>query len=109
VVSGSDEGNIRIWKSRASEKLGVMSRKEKEAKDHRDKLVEKWKHVGEVKKIHRQRYLPKAIHNAQRLRRTMLEARRKRDENRRAHTRKDIAEKMRPKPARKVAVERVDA
>ncbi|GAA96704.1 uncharacterized protein L969DRAFT_245917 [Mixia osmundae IAM 14324] len=85
IVSGSDDGNLRIWKARASDKLGVSSTKELAKKQYRDTLRDKWQHVGEVGKIERQRMLPKAIHNATRLDRDMVDARKRKEENRQAH------------------------
>jgi WD repeat and SOF domain-containing protein 1 len=58
----------------------------------------------------RQRYLPKPIHNAETLRRTMLDARRQKEENRRAHAPKSLGqEALRPKNAKGVVVERVES
>ncbi|KAH8924244.1 WD40 repeat-like protein [Atractiella rhizophila] len=108
LLTGSEDGNVRIWKWRSSEKLGVLDGKEKEAREVRYALRKKWRHVGEVKRIERQRYLPKNIKNQQKLRTTMLESRRKKEENRIRHTKKEIADTMRPKPERKRNIERVD-
>lgn len=89
VLSGSDDGNVRIWKARASGKLGTMSTKELSKMEYRDSLREKWKDVGEVGKIERQRFVPKAIHNATRLRREMDGAEKRKEGNRRRHAPKN--------------------
>ncbi|TSK20212.1 Regulating synaptic membrane exocytosis protein 2 [Bagarius yarrelli] len=44
ILSGSDEMNIRIWKANASEKLGVLSSREKAAIHYNQKLKEKFQH-----------------------------------------------------------------
>lgn len=58
-----------------------------------------------------QRFLPKPIHNAEKLRRTMLDARAKKEENRRAHAPKGLAESgaLKPKPAKKAMIQRVES
>ncbi len=110
VLSGSDDSNLRVWKARAGDKLGVVDKREQARKEYRDGLREKWGSVAEVSKLERQRFLPKPIHNAEVLRRTMLDARTKKEENRRKHAPKGVAEeKLRPKAARKAAIARVES
>ena len=53
VMSGSDDGNLRLWKSRASDKLGILSTRELAKRQYRDTLREKWGNVGEVSKLER--------------------------------------------------------
>lgn len=53
VLTGSDDGNIRIWKAKASEKLGVITARERAAIEYRTTLREKWKMDREVGKISR--------------------------------------------------------
>jgi len=53
VLSGSDEGNIRIWKAKASEKLGVVTARERAAIEYRNKLKERWAVDAEVARISR--------------------------------------------------------
>lgn len=53
ILSGSDDGNVRIWKARASDKLGIVAGRERAAQEYRAKLREKWKHDPEVGKIER--------------------------------------------------------
>ncbi|ADM11017.1 WD40 repeat-containing protein [Encephalitozoon intestinalis ATCC 50506] len=63
IVSGSDEGSIRLWKSHASKKLGPLSRKEKDAFRYSEVLKEKYKEVHEISRISRHRFLPKPLKN----------------------------------------------
>ena len=53
VLSGSDDSNVRIWKAKASEKLGIINTRERAAIEYRDSLKEKWKFDPEVGKIQR--------------------------------------------------------
>jgi DDB1- and CUL4-associated factor 13 len=61
IVSGSDDTNVRLWKARASEKLGQLTPREESAMQYRQALVKKYEHLPEVKKIHRSRKIPKTI------------------------------------------------
>ncbi|KAM0791504.1 hypothetical protein ACM66B_005957 [Microbotryomycetes sp. NB124-2] len=109
VLSGSDDSNLRIWRANAADKLGVVDRREKARKEYRDALREKWGTVGEVAKLERQRFLPKSIHSAERLRREMLDSRMRKEENRRAHAPKGVSQdQLKPKPAKKAAISRVE-
>lgn len=53
VISGSDDGNVRIWKAKASEKLGITTARERAAIEYRESLKDRWKHDQEVGKISR--------------------------------------------------------
>ena len=53
VLSGSDDGNVRIWKARASDKLGVIDARERAAMEYRDSLKERWKMDAEVGRVAR--------------------------------------------------------
>ncbi|KIY68889.1 WD40 repeat-like protein [Cylindrobasidium torrendii FP15055 ss-10] len=101
LLSGSDDGNLRIWKSNASEKMGVVNSRERAAIEYRDELVNRWKMDKEVGRVARARNLPKPVHQASKLKTTMLEAQRVKEERRRKHTRSGDSK---PKAARKKAV-----
>jgi len=87
VLSGSDEGNVRIWKARASDKLAVVNTREKAAMEYRDALRERWKFDDEIGKVSRSRRIPTPVHKTARLKHTMLDAQRVKEERRRKHTR----------------------
>ncbi|KAK1173290.1 DDB1- and CUL4-associated factor 13 [Huso huso] len=86
ILCGSDEMNIRLWKANASEKLGVITPREKAALNYSEKLKEKFQHHPQIKRIARHRHLPKAIFNQSKELRVMKEARRKKEMNRRKHS-----------------------
>jgi len=50
VLSGSD---VQIWKAKASEKLGVVTARERAATEYRNKLKERWVVDAEVARISR--------------------------------------------------------
>ncbi|KAF9045544.1 WD40 repeat-like protein [Panaeolus papilionaceus] len=101
VMSGSDDGNVRIWKANASEKLGVVTARERATIEYRDKLKERWMVDKEVERVVRTRHLPKSIKQTNKLKATMLDARRVKEERRRKHTRSG---ESKPKPERKKVV-----
>ena len=53
VLTGSDDGNVRIWKAKASEKLGIITARERAALEYRESLKERWKMDSEVGKVMR--------------------------------------------------------
>ncbi|KAF5346611.1 hypothetical protein D9757_013099 [Collybiopsis confluens] len=101
VLSGSDDGNVRIWKGKASEKLGIVTARERAAIEYKSSLVERWKMDKEVGKVVRKRHLPKPVYAAHKLKNTMLDSRRVKEERKRKHTR---ASESKPKAERKKVV-----
>lgn len=63
IVSGSDDGNVRVWKAVSNQQLGQVTTREQAAHDYRNALVRRYQHVPEVRKISRARRIPKAIKN----------------------------------------------
>lgn len=109
---------MRIWKARASDKLGIITARERAAIEYRESLKERWKMDAEVGKVSRcvftpfelvhrfdckcrSRHIPKPVYKAAQLKRTMLEARRVKEERRRKHSR---AGESKPKADRKQTV-----
>ncbi|CAL9038811.1 unnamed protein product [Musa banksii] len=86
LISGSDDTNLRLWKAKSSEQMGVLLPRERKKQEYLDAVKERYKHLPEVKRIVRHRHLPKPIYKAAALRRTMIEAENKRDQKRRAHS-----------------------
>ncbi|XP_002737907.1 DDB1- and CUL4-associated factor 13-like [Saccoglossus kowalevskii] len=86
VLSGSDETNIRVWKARASEKLGVMRPREQAAMDYDAKLKDKFHHFPQLKRISRHRHVPKAIYSEAKTLRIQRDSKRRKESNRRKHS-----------------------
>ncbi|XP_067124022.1 DDB1- and CUL4-associated factor 13 [Centruroides vittatus] len=86
ILSSSDEMNIRIWKSNASEQLGVLSYREKSAANYSKKLKEKFGQHSQIKRISRHRHIPKHVYNACKEKRVMLNSRKRKEANRRLHS-----------------------
>merc|ERR1712080_132541 len=85
VLSGSDEMNIRVWKARSNEKLGVMTRREKSAIQYGDKLKEKFQAYPQVKRIARHRQVPKSIFKNRKHIRVHEDSVKRKESNVRAH------------------------
>lgn len=61
IVSGSEDTNIRIWKSNASDPMKPLLPREKEKLAYHEKLKKKYKYNSEIKRILRHKHLPKYI------------------------------------------------
>lgn len=68
VISGSDDTNIRVWKSEKSLSHKLTNTREKAEINYRNKLIEKFKYNSEIKKILKNKNLPKYIVNNQNIR-----------------------------------------
>ncbi|CAI5442638.1 unnamed protein product [Caenorhabditis angaria] len=79
VMSGSNEMNIRVWKANAAEKLGPLTKREKQAFAYNSKLRETYKNHPEVRRIANHRNVPKHIFSAAREHRVIRDARTRRD------------------------------
>lgn len=86
ILTGSDEMNIRMWKAKASEKLGILKPRERTALNYAEALKEKFSAHPQVKRIARHRHVPKHIVNAQKEIKTIREKNNRKEANRRAHS-----------------------
>jgi WD repeat and SOF domain-containing protein 1 len=77
VMSGSDEMNIRLWKARASEPLGLLRPRQRAALEYSDKLKQKFSAHPEVKRILRHRHLPKHLMNARKEMSVIIQSKRR--------------------------------
>lgn len=88
ILNGSDEMNIRVWKARSSEKLGVLKPREKMSLHYGEALKVKYGSHPEVRRIARHRQVPKHIFNAQTEIRNSREKIKRKESNRRVHSKK---------------------
>lgn len=86
ILSGSDDGNVRLWRAKANERMGVRSAKQQASLDYSNALVERYKHMPEIRKISKSRHLPQAIQKARDIKRTELDALKRRRDNRIRHS-----------------------
>jgi len=86
IISSSDEMDIRVWRANASEQIGPKFSRQQAAIDTNEALKRKFEHHPEVRRIKRHRHLPKHVYNERKLKRVMLDARKRKEENRRTHS-----------------------
>lgn len=88
IVSGSDDGNVRLWRSQAWERSNVKTTKERTKLEYDAKLKERYKFMPEIRRISRHRHVPKVIKKAQEIKNIELSSIKRREMNER-RTRKD--------------------
>lgn len=88
IVSGSDDGNVRLWRSKAWERSNVKTSREKNKLEYDEKLKEKFKYMPEIRRISRHRHVPKVVKKAQEIKRVELNSIKRKEFNER-RTRKD--------------------
>ena len=85
VLSGSDDTNVRIWKAQASMPLARLAPRQRQKIEYNQKLIQRYKHMREVRSISKSRRLPKNIKKAAEIRREVESAAKVREERRRKH------------------------
>lgn len=88
VVSGSDDGNIRLWRSKASDRSGVKSAKQRTKLEYDDALKERFKHMPEIRRISRHRHVPKPVKKAGEIKKVELDSLKRKENNLRRHSKK---------------------
>ncbi len=88
-VSGSDDGDVRVWKAQRSRPLRPLLQKEKESILTAEKLVERYQAVPEVRRIAKKRHVPKHVESMTKTKKTIEKSRIRKERNVRRHTRKD--------------------
>jgi WD repeat and SOF domain-containing protein 1 len=86
VLCGSDDGNVRVWKANASERLGPVAPRQRASVEYSQVLKERYKHMPQVKQVLNNRQVPKAIKSAKAKKHEMLEARKRKKINRQTHS-----------------------
>ena len=86
VLSGSDDGNVRLWRANASDRSVVRTAREAQKLEYDQHLKEQYKHMPEIRRIARRRHVPKPIKKAGEIKRVEIESIKKREDNRRNHS-----------------------
>jgi len=86
IVSGSDEMCLRLWKARASEKLGIIKDRERVSLQYKEKLKEKYAQHPQISRIARHRQIPKHVKNARNELSTIKDSKSRKEANRRKHS-----------------------
>ncbi|KAI3402577.2 sof1 [Candida oxycetoniae] len=85
ILSGSDDTNVRVWRTVASDRANVKSMKQRSRLEYDEKLKERFQHMPEIKRISRHRHVPKVVKKAQEIKRIEIESIKRREENERRH------------------------
>lgn len=88
VLSGSDDGNIRLWRVNASSRSGIKSARQRQKLEYDDTLRRRYSHMPEIKRIQRHRHVPKAVKKAGEIKSEELKAIKRRQENERKNSKK---------------------
>jgi WD repeat and SOF domain-containing protein 1 len=86
IVSGSDDGNMRLWRTNASDRSTIRTAQERQQLEYNEHLKEQFKHMPEIQRIARRRHVPKAIKNKGDRLRTEVAAIKRKEENRQKHS-----------------------
>ncbi|ODV96724.1 hypothetical protein PACTADRAFT_48541 [Pachysolen tannophilus NRRL Y-2460] len=89
IISGSDDSNLRVWRSKASERSGVKSSRMRARLEYDEKLKEKFASMPEIRRIARHRHLPKVIKKADEIKKIEIESLKRRENNERRHSKKN--------------------
>lgn len=88
LLTGSDDGNIRLWRANASKREGIKSARQRQALEYNEALSERYAHMPEIRRIKRHRHLPKVIKKAGEIKAEEIKAIKRKEENERKHTKK---------------------
>ncbi|KAG4305659.1 hypothetical protein PORY_001215 [Pneumocystis oryctolagi] len=86
ILSGSDDGNVRLWKANASSKMHILSTRERVKMEYTNALKQRYKHMPDIRRINNSRNIPKIIAKTQRTKKEELAALKRKEENRRRHS-----------------------
>ena len=64
VLSGSDDTNVRLWRAVANEGAAPLVPRERRKREYAAALVERHKHLPEVRRIKNHKHVPKSIKKA---------------------------------------------
>ena len=90
VLSGSDDGNVRLWRAHASKRESIKSARQREKLEYDQALVERYQHMPEIRRIKRHRHIPKQVKKAGEIKTEELKAIKRRQENERKHSKKGL-------------------
>ena len=101
VLSGSDDSNVRIWKSKRAAPAKIANHRQAQSLAYSEKLRVKFKDYPEIARIERFRRVPKALKKATEVARTKTDSFRRREQNRRNHSHERDNPKVMPERKRK--------
>lgn len=90
LLTGSDDGNVRLWRTNASQREGIKSARQRQKLEYDEALKERYKHMPEIRRIKRHRHIPKTVKKAAEIKEEELKAIKRRQENERKHSKKGL-------------------
>lgn len=90
LLTGSDDGNIRLWRAQASRRSGIKSARERQKLEYDEALKERYMHMPQIRRIARHRHVPKVVKKAGDIKNEELAAIKRRRENERKHSNKGL-------------------
>ncbi|KAI9902167.1 hypothetical protein N3K66_003984 [Trichothecium roseum] len=90
VLSGSDDGNVRLWRANASSRETIKSARHRQALEYNQALTERYAHMPEIRRIKRHRHVPKVLKKSAEIKNEELKGLKRREENERRHSKKQF-------------------
>lgn len=97
LVSGSEDTNVRLWKMHASRALGVGAGRKERKERLNDALKKRFAHMPEVRRIARDKKLPRAIKKAVSIGHEQTVSRKRKQDNRARHSAAEEPQPLRAK------------
>lgn len=88
ILSGSDDGNVRLWRAQAAARSHVRSARERVKLEYDAALKERYKHMPEIRRIARHRHIPKTVKKAGEIKKIEEASIKRKQENERKHSKK---------------------
>ena len=88
----SGEWQVRIWKARASDKLGKANARERQKSEYSEKLKKRFSETKEIRRIANHRHLPRVLMKQKRQRQEDLKRQTAKLKRIKAHSRADTKE-----------------
>lgn len=102
MLSGSDDANVRVWKAQASSSTGKRTAREERASEYTAALVARHEHMPDVRRIAKYRQVPKVIKKMALRQGDTKESERRKEANRRRHSKPGAEGLMKPERDRAV-------
>lgn len=92
VLSGSDDGDVRVWKAQRSRPLKPLLFREKEKVLAGEKLVERYAGIPQIRRIAKKRHVPKMVQFMTKTKKEIDKSEKRKRRNVRKHTKKEKRE-----------------
>ena len=106
MLTGSDDGNVRLWRAHASSREGIKTARLRQKLEYDEALKDRYKHMPEIRRIKRHRHIPKQVKKAAEIKGKEIAAIRRRRENERKHSKKGLTKRLNEREKMILATER---